>query len=109
MGDNLFDLHPHFKLVSRAWVGNINLVRSARHDHVVGCDVLPEAVGGGDDDDGVAAEEDGGAAEPGHVGLEQGALPRELVLRRVNSTEDTGIVLSSAAGGILHPKNVFYK
>ena len=106
MGHNLLDFHPHFKLIPGAWIRNINLVRSAGHDHVVRRGVVSEAVGGGDDDDGVAAQEDGAAAEPGHVRLEQGALPRELVLRGVHSAQNTGVVLPATSGGILHPMMV---
>ena len=62
--------------------------------------VLSEAVGSGDDDDGVAAEEDCAAAKEGHVSVEEGALPGELVLIGNVPANDPLVTLPSTSGRI---------
>ena len=65
--------------------------------------VLSEAVGSGDDDDGVAAEEDCAAAKVGHVSVEEGALPGELILLGDHASQDPLVTLATTSRGILHP------
>ena len=57
-------------------------------------------MGGGDQDDWVTAQQDGGAPEEAAVGVEEGALPGELVLLGHGPAQDPLVTLPATSGRI---------